>query len=91
MHHLVCKSKLVPLEEVQQFWAEQRKLCPKDQVESKLAHLQMFIQQLGQETSGKAELKRRYERFGECQRMPGEITVQFYGRLRRWMDRDIEG
>jgi hypothetical protein len=87
----ICKSKLVPLEEVQQFWAEQRKLSPKEQVESKLAHLEVFIQQLGQEKSGKAELKRRFERFGECKRMPDEITTQFYGRLRRWLDRDIDG
>ena len=87
----VCKSKLEQLAEVQQFWTEQRNLCPKDQIESKLVHLQVFIQQLGQATSGAAELKRRFERFGDCQRMPGEITPHFYGRLRRWLDRDIEG
>ena len=86
-----CKSNLEHLEEVQQYWTQQRNLSPKDQIESKLAHLQMFIQQLGQETSGKAELKRRVELFGDCKRMPGEITPQFFARLRRWLDRDIEG
>jgi hypothetical protein len=86
----VCKSKLVYLEEVQQFWTEQRNLCPKDQVESKLVHLQTFIQQLEQTPSGKVELKCRFKRFGDCKRMPGEITPQFYGRLRRWLDREID-
>lgn len=87
----ICKSKLIHLEEVQQFWTQQRNLCPKDQIESKLVHLQVFIQQLGQTPSGKAELKRRFERFGYCNRMPGEFTPPFYGRLRHWLDRDIEG
>jgi hypothetical protein len=87
----ICKSKLVPLEEVQRFWGEQRNLSPKEQVEGKLVRLQVFIQQLEQTTSGKADLKRRFKRFGECQRMPDEITSRFYGRLRRWLDRDIEG
>ncbi len=85
-----CKSNLEHLEEVQHFWTQQRNLCPKDQIESKLEHLQMFIQQLGQEPSGKADLKRRFERLGACQRLPSEITPHFYGRLRRWLDTDIE-
>jgi hypothetical protein len=29
--------------------------------------------------------------FGECKREPGEGTSHFYGRLRRWLDRDIKG
>jgi hypothetical protein len=87
----ICKSKLEHLVEVQEFWTQQRNLCPKDQIESKLAHLQVFIQQLGQATSGKAELQCRFERFGDCQRLPDEITSKFYGRLRRWLDRDIDG
>ncbi len=85
-----CKAKLEQLEEVQQFWTRQLNLPPKDQAENKLVHLQAFIQQLGQETSGKAELKRRFERFGDCERMPGELTPQFYGRLRRWLDKEID-
>jgi hypothetical protein len=86
-----CKSNLEHLEEVRQFWTQQRNLCPEEQIESKLVHLQVFIQQLGQQPSGKADLKRRFERFGDCKRMPDEATPQFYGRLRRWLDRDIEG
>ena len=87
----VCKSKLVYLEKVQQFWTQQRNLCPQDQIESKLVYLQEFIQQLGQTTSGKVELKRRFKSFGDCKRMPNEITPQFYGRLRHWLDRAIDG
>ena len=85
------KTKLEDVEDVQQFWTRQFNLSPKDQVESKLVHLQTFIRQLGQDSSGRAELKRRFERFGDCERMPGELTPQFYGRLRRWLDRDIDG
>lgn len=76
--------------EVQQFWNQQRRLSSIDQTESKLVQLQAFIRQLGQGADGQAELQRRSERFGDCQRMPGEITLHFYGRLRRWLDRRLE-
>ncbi len=85
----ICKSKLVHLEEVQQFWSRQRNLTPEEQIESKLIHLQTFIAQLERTTSGQVELKSRMERFGDCKRMRGEGTSPFYGRLRRWLDRDI--
>lgn len=87
----VCKAKREQMEDVQQFWTQQESLSPQDQAETKLVQLQVFIRQLGQGAGGQAELKRRFERFGDCKRMPGEFTLQFYGRLRRWLDRDIEG
>lgn len=88
---LICKAKRESMEEVQQFWTQQGGLSPVDQAESKLVQLQAFICQLSQGPDGQAELQRRFERFGDCKRMPGEFTLQFYGRLRRWLDRDIEG
>ncbi len=87
----ICKSKLEHLQDVQQFYARQLDLSPKAQAESKLVYLQAFIHQLGLQPSGKADLERRFERFGNCERMPDEFTPHFYGRLRRWLDRDIEG
>ncbi len=83
------KPNLGYLAKVQNYWVQQRDLPFKALVESKLTHLQAFIEQLKQETSGQDELKRRVELFGDCKQMPGETTVQFYSRLRRWMDRDI--
>lgn len=85
-----CKSKQENLEEVQQFWDRQRSLSPEEQIASKLAHLQGFIQQLEKSASGQAELSSRLKRFGECKRTAGEGTSHFYGRLRRWLDRDLK-
>ena len=85
------KSNLGHLAKVQNYWVQQRDLSFKDRVQSKLTHLQVFIQQLEQEPSGKAELQCRVELFGDCKQMPDETTAQFYSRIRRWLDRDIEG
>ena len=58
-------------------------------VEEKLAHLQASIEQLKQTPEGTTDLQRRIKAFGECQRIEGETTGQFYDKLRRWLDRDI--
>ena len=58
-------------------------------VEEKLAHLQASIEQLQQTPAGTAELKRRVKAFGECRRIEGETSAQYYDKLRRWLDRDI--
>lgn len=86
-----CKSRLKDLEIVRQFWNQQRNLSPEKQVERKLGHLQAFIQQLEQTPSGMDELRRRFRRFGDCKQVASETTMQFHGRLRCWLDRDIEG
>ena len=57
-------------------------------VEERLAELQASIEQLKQTPAGPAELQRRVKAFGECQRIEGETSAQFYDKLRRWMDRD---
>ena len=58
-------------------------------VEEKLAHLQVSIEQLKQTSEGTAELQRRVKAFGDCQRIEGETSGQFYDKLRRWLERDI--
>ena len=58
-------------------------------VEEKLAQLQASIEQLKQTPEGTAELKRRVKAFGECLRIEGETSAQYYDKLQRWLDRDI--
>ena len=57
-------------------------------VEETLAELQASIEQLKQTPKGLTELQRRVKTFGDCQRIEGQTTVQFYDKLRRWMDRE---
>ena len=57
--------------------------------EDNLTQLLAFISQLDQSPSGAAELQRRRKHFGECKRIEGETSGQFYARLRHWLDRDI--
>jgi len=56
-----------------------------EMIEEKLAQLQGSIEQL----SGTAELQQRVKLFGECKRIDGETSGQFYEKLRRWFDRDL--
>ena len=56
-----------------------------DHLEQLLAH----IRQLDQTNSGAIELQRRRKHFGECQRMEGETSGQYYARLRHWLDRNL--
>ncbi len=58
-------------------------------VEENLAQLQASMEQLKQTPEGTAELQRRVKAFGECQRIEGETSGQFYDKLRRWLDREI--
>jgi hypothetical protein len=57
--------------------------------EDKLTLLLASISQLGQTPAGAAELQRRRELFGECKRIEGETSGQFYARLHQWLDRAI--
>jgi len=64
-------------------------LLIEEMVEEKLAQLQASIEQLKQTPEGIAELQGRLKAFGECSRIEGETSGQFYDKLRRWLDRDI--
>ena len=64
-------------------------LLIEEMVEEKLAQLQASIEQLKQTPEGIAELQGRLKAFGECSRIEGETSGQFYDKLRRWLERDI--
>lgn len=55
----------------------------------KLVQLQESIEQLKQTSEGNAELQRRAKAFGDCTRIEGETTGQFFEKLRRWLEREI--
>jgi hypothetical protein len=56
-----------------------------EMIEKKLAQLQASIEQL----SGTALFQQRVKLFGECKRIEGETSGQFYDKLRRWFERDL--
>ena len=60
-----------------------------EMIEGKLAQLQASIEELKQTPSGTAMLQERVKLFGECKRIEGDTSGQFYEKLRRWLDRDI--
>ena len=72
------------------YWLQLTNLLPERLVDERLTQLQTFIKQLANTQTGLADLRRREERFGICQRIEGETATQFYGRLRRWLDQDID-
>ncbi len=72
-----------------QYRTHQQTLSIEEMTEEKLAQLHSFIKQLKQTPPGAVEFERRIKHFGECFRIEGETSSQFYGRLRHWLDRDI--
>jgi hypothetical protein len=57
--------------------------------ENHLKQLLEFIVRLKETPPGIADLQRRVKLFGDCKRIDGETSGQFYGRLRHWLDRDM--
>ncbi len=72
-----------------QYKSRQEILLDEELAEDNLVQLLVVISQLDQTPSGAAELQRRRKVFGECNRIEGETSCQFYARLRHWSDRDI--
>ena len=72
-----------------QYKSQQETLRNEELNRDKLTQLMAFVDRLKETPPGFAELKRRTELFGECNRIDGETSGQFYGRLRRWLDRGI--
>ena len=72
-----------------QYKSRQETLLDEESSEGKLEQLLSFISQLDQTPAGAAELQRRTTLFGECKRIEGETSGQFYARLRHWLDRDM--
>ena len=69
--------------------SSQEALLIQELVEEQLFQLQASLEQLKQSPAGAAELARRVKAFGECRRIEGETSGQFYDKLRRWLEREM--
>lgn len=78
-------------EVTRQYQCRQELLGIEELNEEKLQNLLAFISHLEQTPPGAIEVKRRTKIFGKCQRVEGETSGQFHGRLRYWLDRDLPG
>jgi hypothetical protein len=58
-------------------------------IEEKLTHLQVKVTRSEETPEGMAKIQRRIKLFGECKRLADETSVQFYDRLRVWLERDL--
>ena len=72
-----------------QYKSRRDRTLDEELAEDNLTQLLAFISQLDRTPSGATELQRRRKLFGECKRIEGETSGQFYARLRHWLDRDI--
>ena len=72
-----------------QYQSRREALLVEELATEKLAQLHASIEQLKQTSLGASELQRRIKLFGECNRIEGETSAQFYARLRQWLDRDM--
>lgn len=72
-----------------QYKSRRERMLEEELTEDNLTQLLVFISQLDQTPPGTVEIQRRTKIFGECKRIRGETSGQFYARLRRWLDRDI--
>ena len=72
-----------------QYQSRQEALLLEELNDEKLTQLLAVIRELEQTPAGNAELQRRIKLLGECNRIEGETSGQFYARLRHWLDRDM--
>jgi len=72
-----------------QYKSRQDALLVDDLNSDKLRQLLEFVNGLKRTPPGAAELQRRVKLFGECNRIEGETSGEFYARLRHWLDRDF--
>ena len=83
------KAKREAHEITLQYQTRRESMLEEELAEDNLTQLLAFISQLDHTPPGAAELQRRRKLFGECNRLEGETSDQFYARLRHWLDRDI--
>ncbi len=76
-------------EKTLQYKSRQETRLDEEFTEDKLKELLESISQIDQTPLGAAEFQRREKLFGECKRIEGETSGQFYVRLRHWLDGDI--
>ncbi len=72
-----------------QYKSRQEALLVEDLNNDKLRQLLEFVDGLRRTPPGADELQRRVKLFGECNRIEGETSGEFYARLRHWLDRDL--
>ena len=72
-----------------QYKTRKETLLEEELNEDKLTQLLASIRQLDQTPTGAAELQRRRKLFGECNRIEGETSAQFYVRLHHWLEREV--
>jgi hypothetical protein len=72
-----------------QYKSRKEALLDEELTEDKLAQLLAFIGELEHIPEGSAELQRRVKLFGECERIEGETSTNFYAKLHHWLHRDI--
>lgn len=72
-----------------QHTSQQDALLVEELNDDKLMQLMAFVGHLEQTPPGVEEIQRRTKLFGECKRIEGETSGQFYGRLRHWLDREF--
>jgi hypothetical protein len=70
-----------------QYQSPQEALQLEELNSEKLSGLLASIEQLKQTPAGEAEIQRRIKVFGACERIEGETSGQFYGRLCSWLER----
>jgi hypothetical protein len=87
MNHY-CKPNSEDLSAARQAQIRCGNLPPDEQLALRLVDLQTFVGQLAKTPHGSAELERRIQRFGACTPTVGESQRHFYGKLRRWLDRE---
>ena len=76
-------------EKTLQYKSRRQTVLQEELAEEKLTQLLAVISQLDQTTSGATELQRRRKVIGECNRIEGETSGQFYARLRHWLNREL--
>ena len=72
-----------------QYQSRQDALLTEELNEERLRQLLEFMSRLKETPAGVAEVQRRVKLFGDCTRIEGETSGQFFARLRQWSDRDL--
>ena len=73
-----------------QYQSPQDALLVEERNEGLLTQLLESVNRLKETPPGAAEIERRITLFGECNRNEGETSGEFYGRLRHWLDREVQ-
>ena len=76
-------------EKTLQYKSRQETRLDDEFTEDKLMELLASISTFEKTPPGADELQRRTKLFGECKRIEGETSGQFYVRLRHWLDKEI--